>query len=329
MKKGYCKKGRRFVNPHIDSTKRSLIDIALWQLGFYNDKKARKPRPKKFKYPNSKRKLKENTPKVTWINHCTFLVNVGGLYLLTDPIWEDRCSPLSFLGPKRRHTAPLALENLPDIDIVLISHDHYDHLCRETVLKLQEINPGITWVVPLGVKKRLQKLGMRHIVEMEWWEETHIGIKGQEVIITSVPSQHYSGRGLFDRNSTLWAGYVVDFLQEKSQEKRLYFVGDTGYNRKDFKNIGEKFGEMDLSLIPIGTYDPGKFMGPVHICPKKAVKIHDEVGSLLSVGMHWKTFRLSSEGLDQPPYDLFCALKKEGIDPKYFRVLEPGQTINW
>ncbi len=328
MKKGYYKKGRRFVNPHIDSTKRSPIDIILWQLGFYNDKKERKPRPKAFKYPNSKRKLRESAPKVTWINHCTFLVTVGELHLLTDPIWGSRCSPLSFLGPKRRHLVPLALENLPEIDIVLISHDHYDHLCRETVLKLQEKNPGITWVVPLGVKKRLLKLGMYHIIEMEWWEETHIGIKGQEIIITSVPSQHYSGRGLFDRNTTLWAGYVVDFLQEKNQEKRLYFVGDTGYNRKDFKNIGEEFGEMDLSLIPIGTYDPGKFMGPVHVCPKKAVKIHDEVGSLLSV-MHWKTFRLSSEGLEQPPYDLFCALKKVGINPKSFRVLEPGQTINW
>lgn len=327
--KGFHKKGRRFVNPHIDSTKRSLIDIALWQLGFYNEDKSIKERPETFKYPNSKKKLKESAPKVTWINHCTFLVNVGGLHLLTDPIWGDRCSPLSFLGPKRRHSAPLSLENLPEIDIVLLSHDHYDHLCKQTVLKLQELNPGITWVVPIGVKKRLQKLGMRHIIEMEWWQESHIGIKGQEVIITAVPSQHFSGRGVFDKNTTLWAGYVVDFLREESQEKRLYFVGDTGYNRKDFKKIGKEFGEMDLSLIPIGTYVPGEFMGPVHICPTKAAKIHREVGSLLSVGMHWKTFRLSSEGLDQPPYDLYRALEKEGIDPKHFRVLEPGQTINW
>ncbi|MCB1110033.1 MAG: MBL fold metallo-hydrolase [Chlamydiia bacterium] len=327
--KGYYKKGRRFVNPHIDSTKRSLLDIALWQLGFYNDQKKPKARPEKFKYPNRKRKLKENAPKVTWINHCTFLVEVGGLRLLTDPIWGERCSPLSFLGPKRRHLAPLSLESLPEIDIVLISHDHYDHLCRETVLKLQEQNPGITWVVPLGVKKRLRKLGVRHILEMEWWQEAHLGIKGQEVIVTAVPSQHFSGRGVFDRNTTLWSGYVVDFLQENKQEKRLYFVGDTGYNQKDFKKIGKRFGEMDLSLIPIGTYVPGRFMQPVHICPTKAAKIHAEVGSLLSIGMHWKTFRLSSESLEQPPYDLYCALKKQGIDPKKFRVLEPGQTINW
>ncbi len=263
------------------------------------------------------------------MGHCTFLVNVENLHLLTDPIWSERCSPLSFLGPRRRHETPLALENLPKIDIVLFSHDHYDHLDKKTVLKLQEINPGITWVVPLGVKRILQKLGMRHIIEMKWWEETHIGIRGQEVILTAVPTQHYSGRGLFDKNRTLWAGYVVDFLQDKKQEKRLYFVGDTGYNRKDFKKIGEEFGEMDLSLIPIGTYVPRRFMETVHISPQKSATIHEEVGSQLSIGMHWKTFRLSSEDLEQPPYDLHCALEKRNIDPKTFRVIEPGQTINW
>lgn len=327
--KGHHKKGRRFVNPHIKRAKRSLIDIALWQLGFYNDQKSLKERPDTFRYPNSKRKLREGAPTVTWINHCTFLVSVGKLNLLTDPIWSKRCSPFSFLGPKRRHEAPLALENLPDIDIVLISHDHYDHLDRKTVRELQRKNPEITWVVPIGVKRRLQKMGMRHIIEMEWWQEVHLGMKGEEVVLTAVPSQHFSGRGLFDKNTTLWAGYVVDFVRPNKQEKRLYFVGDTGYNPKDFKKIGEEFGEIDLSLIPIGTYVPARFMAPVHICPKRAAAIHEEVGSLLSVGMHWKTFRLSSEGMEQPPYDLYCHLEKRGIDPKTFRVLDIGQTINW
>ena len=328
MKKGHHKKGKRFVNPHIDSTKRSLFDIALWQLGFYNDN-APTERPENFCYPNPKQKVRENAPKATWINHCTFLINVGDLHILTDPIWGERCSPFSFLGPKRRHETPLALEKLPRIDLVLLSHDHYDHFCKKTLLKLQELNPGITWIVPLGVKKRLQKLGMRHIIEMEWWEEAHIGTQGEEVKITAVPTQHFSGRGVFDKNKTLWTGFVVDFLRPNKQEKRLYFVGDTGYNSKDFKEIGNHFGEMDLSLIPIGTYVPGKFMNPVHIGPEKSAAIHQEVNSRLSIGMHWKTFRLSSEHLDRPPYDLYCALEKEGIDPKTFRVLEPGQTINW
>ncbi|NGX51338.1 MAG: hypothetical protein K1060chlam2_01204 [Chlamydiae bacterium] len=322
-------KGERFSNPNIDSSKRSLLDIALWQLGFYNDKRAPKAIPKNFRYPNSKRKPREGAPKVTWINHCTFLLNVDGLNLLTDPIWSNRCSPLSFLGPKRRHETPLALENLPRIDLVLISHDHYDHLDRETVLRLHAQCPDITWVVPMGVKRWFQKQGIKHVVELDWWQETELGIRGQEVVITAVPTQHFSGRGILDKNRSLWAGFVVDFIRPKKREKRLYFVGDTGYNRNDFKKIGEEFGEIDLSLIPIGTYLPHAFMDPVHIDPSKSAAIHNEVGSLLSVGMHWKTFRLSGEELDQPPYDLFRALKRRGIEPKNFRVLEPGQTINW
>ena len=323
------KKGRRFSNPHIDNTKRTLLDVALWQLGIYNDKRMPKPPPKTFRYPNSKRKPRKNTPKVTWINHCTFLVNVDGLNLLTDPIWSDRCSPLPFLGPKRRHETPLALENLPAIDLVLISHDHYDHLDKQTVLRLHEQNPGITWVVPLGLKRWFQRLGIKQVVELEWWQETELGIQGQEVVITAVPTQHFSGRTIFDKNRSLWTGFVIDFIRPKKREKRLYFVGDTGYNRKDFKKIGEEFGEMDLSLIPIGTYVPKDFMDPVHVNPKQSAAIHEEVGSRLSVGMHWKTFRLSGEELNQPPYDLYCALERKGIDPKSFRVLAPGQSINW
>ncbi|MEM8728136.1 MAG: MBL fold metallo-hydrolase, partial [Chlamydiota bacterium] len=268
-------------------------------------------------------------PRVTWINHCTFLVSVGNLSLLTDPIWSVRCSPLSFLGPKRRHEAPLTLEKLPRIDFVLLSHDHYDHFDTKTLLKLAELNPGITWIIPLGLKKRLHKLNFRHIIEMKWWEQIPIGMRGQEVVITAVPAQHFSGRGIFDKNRTLWTGFVVDFVHREKRDKRLYFVGDTGYNQKDFKKIGKEFGTMDLSLIPIGTYVPEAFMDAVHISPHKAVAIHDEVGSLLSVGMHWKTFRLSSEDLEQPPYDLYRALKQRGIEPETFRVLEPGQTINW
>ena len=336
-KKGYShdafrRRGKRFVNPHLDNARRSLVDITLWQLGFYNDRRLPKEAPKGFKYPNSKRKAKKTTPQVTWINHCTFLVEVDGLRVLTDPIWSDRCSPFDFLGPKRRHKPALKMKTLPAIDLVLISHDHYDHLDKKTVHALNERFPTITWVVPLGVKKWFEKQGLKHVVELAWWESSSLSFLSHlnlELKITAVPSQHFSGRGVFDKNRTLWAGYVVEFKRKKKRLKRLYFVGDTGYNRRDFKAIGKKFGEMDLSLIPIGTYVPHKFMDPVHIDPKKAVSIHREVKSRLSVGMHWKTFRLSGEDLDQPPYDLFCMLEKKEIDPKTFRVLNPGQTINW
>ena len=327
MKKGYhSKKGDCFSNPHIKSTKRSLIDIALWQLGYYNDKNPINQYPKEFSYPNPKCKLKENNPRVTWINHSTCLISIGNLSLLTDPIWSKRCSPFPFLGPKRRHTAPLPIENLPRIDMVMLSHDHYDHFDKTTLLKLKKLHPNILWIVPLGLKKRLHKLAIYHSIEMNWWEKRCISVQGEEVIIRSVPTQHFSGRGIFDTNHTLWSGFVVDFIRKK---KRLYFVGDTGYNEKDFKKIGITFKAMDLSLIPIGTYLPQAFMDPVHINPYKAVTIHQEVGSFLSIGMHWNTFRLSSEAIDRPPYDLYCALQQKNIDPKSFRVLEPGQTINW
>lgn len=336
-KKGYShdafqRKGKKFINPHIDNARRSLVDIALWQLGFYNDRKSPKRIPDDFCYPNPKRRPKKTLPQVTWINHCTFLVEIDGLRILTDPIWSERCSPLDFLGPRRRHAPPLKIKKLPSIDIVLISHNHYDHLDRKTILDLNERFPEITWVVPLGVKKWFDKQGFSQVIELAWWESSQLSLIKHpklEMSITAVPSQHFSGRGLFDKNSTLWAGFVVEFKRKKKKAKRFYFVGDTGYNRRDFKAIGKRFGEMDLSLIPIGTYVPHKFMDPVHINPNKAAKIHEEVHSRLSVGMHWKTFRLSGEELDRPPYDLYSVLEKKKVDPKTFRVIDPGQTINW
>ena len=333
MKEGFYKKGRRFFNPYIRSMKRSLFDIALWQLGFYKDRKHRvpNPMPKGFKYPNPSSSVfnDQSIPTVTWINHSTFFLKVGKVRVLTDPIWSERCSPFKSIGPKRIHQAPFQLDSLVAIDLLILSHDHYDHFCKDTVQRLYELNPHMLCVVPLGVKKRLHKLGIRNIIEMKWWDTTTVGIKGEHVSLTCVPSQHFSGRGVFDKNTTLWCGYVMDFVFDANIHKRAYFVGDTGYNDKQFKMVGDTFEYMDLSLIPIGTYDPEKFMSPVHIDPNDAVNIHQDVGSLMSIGMHWKTFRLSSEGMERPPYDLYQALHAKNLDHKEFRVLDPGQTIHW
>ncbi len=321
---------KKYINPFSDNNRRSIIDVALWQLGVYNDKAMPPSPPRDFLYPNPSEPLCSNTPQVTWVNHCTFFVSIDGINMLTDPIWSDRCSPVRFLGPKRMHPPPIGLENLPKIDIIFISHNHYDHLDRKTVMYLAAKNPEITCVVPKGLSRWFRRIGVTNVVELAWWEvETIVPKKGLELQVTSVPSQHFSGRGIFDKDKSLWSGFVVDIKRLSSDGKRMYFVGDTGYNPIDFKAIGKAFGQMDLSLIPIGTYVPHKFMDPVHIDPIKATKIHMEVNSKLSVGMHWKTFRLSSEGEWQPPYDLYLALKDENIDPLTFRVLEPGQTINW
>jgi N-acyl-phosphatidylethanolamine-hydrolysing phospholipase D len=328
----FYQEGERYINPHCQNTRRELYDVLLWQIGYYKDKRAPKHVPELFEYPNSQRQVQQDRPTVTWINHCSFLIQVDGLHLLTDPIWSQRCSPFDFLGPRRKHEPPLPLEALPHIDIVLISHNHYDHLDRKTVEKLHKRNPATLWIIPKGVGKWMQKQGITHYIELAWWEKIDLDVEGCPKLcltVTAVPSQHFSGRSLFDKNKSLWAGYVVDFNRDKRKKKRLYFVGDTGYNRKDFKAIGEKFKKMDLSLIPIGTYVPAQFMDPVHISPHKAVKIHQEVRSKMSIGMHWKTFRLSEEHLEQPPYDLYRALEKEKIDPKHFRVIDPGQQVNW
>ncbi len=327
----FNKKGSRFINPYCKKNKRGIVDLLLWGLGYYNDKSSSNI-PPNFSYPNPSKKVKHQNPTAMWINHCSFLIQIDGLHLLTDPIWSQRCSPFSFVGPRRKHQLPFSLEKLPPIDLVLISHDHYDHLDRQTVRKLHQLNPSILWVVPLGVGKWMNKQKITHVIELGWWDEVFLEVEGDpplEIKVSAVPSQHFSGRALFDKNQRLWVGYVIEFKRFKKRKKRVYFVGDTGYNTKDFKAIGKRFKEIDLSLIPIGTYLPKKFMEPVHISPKKAMLIHKEVNSKLSVGMHWKTFRLSGESLYQPPYDLYKALTQAKLNPETFRVLDPGQKINW
>lgn len=321
----------RFVNPHARAIRRSFVDVILWKMGFYDDAAKVPPIPEDFSYPVPERILDQSAPKVQWINHNTFMIHLMGLTFLTDPIWSKRCSPFKFLGPKRKHQAPFALRNLEKVDYVLISHNHYDHLDKATVKRLHALFPEIVWIVPVGVRHWFSKQGIHNVIELSWWEEVSLQAgydKSVELTITSTPAQHFSGRKISDFNKTLWSGWVVEAKKE-AEQKRFYFVGDTGYNPYDFKAIGKKWGRMDLSLIPIGCYSPRIFMAPVHIDPADAIKIHKEVGSTLSLAMHWKTFRLSDEGLHRPPFDLYLTLQEEKIDPMTFLAPFPGYEINW
>lgn len=328
-----CPKRRgRYINPHVRTIKRSLFDVILWQIGVYNDVFFPTKIPEDFSYPNPKETLDASKPSVMWVNHSTFFVQYQGITILTDPIWSERCSPFVFFGPRRLHHPPCTVEELPKIDIVALSHDHYDHFDNKSIQEIYKKNSQAIFLVPDGVKQRLLNLGIVNVYEHSWWESSALHFIKDDIVKvkwTFVPSQHFSGRGVFDKNKTLWGGWVLEFFHQDVLQKRLYFVGDTGYNPYDFVNIGKHFGEFDLSLIPIGTYLPHLFMAPVHIGPKQAVKIHKEVKSKLSVGMHWQTFKLSSEGQQRPPYDLFLAMEKQKLDPLSFRVLDPGQTINW
>ncbi|MCH9610312.1 MAG: hypothetical protein S4CHLAM81_03650 [Chlamydiales bacterium] len=310
-----------YKNPHQRHILRGFTHFLLWHFGYYNDPFPPEPPPNDFGFPNPQDCVDFDKPLATWINHSTFWVRAFGKNILVDPIWNERCSPFNFIGPRRRHAPPMEVDEFEDLDIVILTHNHYDHMDAPTIDRLYRHYPQIHFVVPRGVKRWFtRRYPEADVVELEWWSEhEHEGLK-----FTGVPAQHFSGRGLFDRNRTLWMGVVVE-----CEGKRIYFAGDTGYNNQDFKEIGQRFGSMDLSLLPIGAYAPRRFMRPVHVNPKDAVMIHQEVNSKQSLAGHWWTFRLSVEIANRPPYDLYCALQERGIDPLAFRAVMPGDSLNW
>lgn len=255
--------------------------------------------------------------RVTFINHSTFLIEGENICLITDPVFSDRASPLSWAGPKRMRQPGLAFNGLPKVDMVLLSHNHYDHLDIVSCLALkQQFDP--LFIVPLGVKEYLSKEGITQIYELDWQQFYAM----PEIQITSVPAQHFSGRGLLDRDRSLWCGYIIEY-----PAKKFYFAGDTGYHPTLFKEIGSTHGPFDLSLIPIGAHKPQWFMSPVHCSPAEAVLIHQETRSSLSIGMHFGTFPLADEGQDEPVSELKTALHVSGIDPAAFICLQEGGSL--
>lgn len=259
-------------------------------------------------------------PSLTWIGHATFLVRFAGLNILTDPQFSDRASPLSWAGPQRVVPPAYQVHELPEIDAVIISHDHYDALDVATVRQLATHNHQrpLTFLVPLGLKAWFDDLNIEsvNVVELDWGQSHRIN----SVTFTAEPSQHWGKRTLFDAFERLWASWVV-----ASGEHRFFFAGDTGYS-PHFKNIGNKYGHFDLALLPIGAYEPRWFMKPYHVNPEEAVKIHLDIKSRYSVAMHWGTFILSDEPLNEPPVKLAAALQKYHIPETRFEVLKHGQT---
>lgn len=312
--------GYRYCNSYDVDVRRSLWDLLLWKFGLYNDPLPRLSPSANFVYPAIAAPLEKDLPMAMWVGHSTFLLEVEGVVILTDPMWDFYCSPIPFKALKRRHDPPISLPDLPPIDVVLISHNHYDHLDVKTVRHLHTFHPQIQWIIPLGLSSWFLKRGIQKIKELDWWETFELK-QGQ---VTAVPAQHCSGRTLWDQNRTFWNGYVFE-----TKQKRLYFTGDTGYNPVDFKAIGARWSHMDLSMIPIGTYVPQKFMQPVHCSPWEAVQIHIDVQSRFSLGMHWKTFCLSGEPMDRPPYDLYLAMDAMKCSPSTFLPIDPGVYVNW
>ena len=272
--------------------------------------------------------------RVTWVNHATLLLQAEDLNILTDPIWSERCSPVSFLGP-RRHRAPgLRLRDLPPIDVVLVSHNHYDHLDVPTLHRLQwKFAPLI--ITPLGNSLLLKRHGIAtrstraagparapappqnrpsRATELDWWESVRVN---DHVEITCVPSQHFCARGLSDRNRALWGGFVI-----ATRSGNAYFAGDTGWG-SHFEWIRGRFQSIRLAMLPIGAYLPRWFMRPAHIDPAEAVEAHKVLGADVSVPMHYGTFRLSDEGEAQPVDDLRRAIASSGVSS--FEVIRHGE----
>ncbi len=310
----------RFQNPHIENVRRTLWDVILWKMGYYDDPHPKLSPPSSFVYPAKPKVLQRGLPTAVWVGHSTYLIEMEDLTILTDPVWDSHCSPIPFRSLRRLNEPPISLSDLPPIDLVLISHNHYDHLDAKTVAILNRFHPQIEWIVPEKLSRWFYKRGIQKVREIPWWGELSL----EKCKLTAVPAQHFSGRSLWDQNKTHWNGYVLE-----KGAKRLYFTGDTGYNGKDFKEIGKRFGSMDLSLIPIGTYVPRKFMQTVHISPQEAVQIHQDVNSFLSLGMHWNTFRLSDEPSDRPPYDLYLAMKEKKLPFEAFLPLDIGAYVNF
>lgn len=252
--------------------------------------------------------------QATWIGHSTFLIQYRGKNILTDPIFSDRASPVTFAGPLRYSDPALSINDLPPIDAVVISHNHYDHMDEATI---QAIGNRSKWLVPLGNAELLKQSGITNVVELDWWEDVKFG----DILFTLTPTQHWSGRGLFDRFKALWGSWAIDFTKDNS---KLWFGGDTGYNPIQFKEIGERLGPFHLSFIPIGAYDPRWFMKESHTNPEEAVKIHQDIRSAKSIGMHWGTFVLTSEPVEEPPIALRKAAKKAGLKEGEFITLPIG-----
>jgi L-ascorbate metabolism protein UlaG (beta-lactamase superfamily) len=255
---------------------------------------------------------------VTWIGHATALVQLGGINFLTDPHFSERASPVQFMGPKRWQRAGLSVSELPHIDVVLQSHNHYDHLDAGSVAALKQQRGGAPlFLVPLGLDRWIEGAGVKSVRKMDWWDR--IDVKGATV--TFVPAQHWSRRTLADTNTTLWGGFVV-----QAAGRSFYFAGDTGHG-PDFREIGARFGGFDLSLLPIGAYEPRWFMKSAHVNPEEAVKIHREVRSRRTVAIHWGTFPLTDEPLDRPLTDLAVARARHKLHAGEFVTLRHGETL--
>jgi L-ascorbate metabolism protein UlaG (beta-lactamase superfamily) len=298
--------GRRFYNPDAPGA-RGVFGVLRWKF-------SSRPEPS----PEFISDVEQSIPlrhvdgsglRITLVNHSTVLIQQRASNILTDPIWSERASPVSWLGPKRRRKPGVRMEDLPRIDAVLISHNHYDHLDLPTLRRIAARGHSTFIVASRGARLlRSERIDLVH--ELDWGESlTFSGFT-----VHCVPALHFSARGIFDRNKTLWCGYLIEY-----PDRLVYFAGDTGFG-SHFGQIREKFGPPNLALLPIGAYEPHWFMSPVHMSPEEALKAHKILGVKTSIAIHHGTFQLADDGIDTPQKKLI-ACRQDNL----FLILENGQ----
>ncbi len=258
-----------------------------------------------------------NEIRVTFVNHSTFLIQTDGMNILTDPIWSDWAGPLPYVGSKRVRSPGIRFEYLPVIDAVLVSHNHYDHMDIPTLKALGEKFSPL-FVTGLGNKKFLEKRVSGRVEELDWWEKTSLP-NGRSIYF--VPAQHFSGRAPWNIDKSLWGGFMIE-----SSPGQIYFAGDTGFG-EFFEQIHDRFPDIKVALLPVGAYEPRWFMSAVHLNPDDAVRAHQILKPRLSVGIHLGTFHLSDEGIDAPARQLEEAIKRHGVKPEDFIILDFGETV--
>jgi N-acyl-phosphatidylethanolamine-hydrolysing phospholipase D len=254
----------------------------------------------------------------TWVGHSTFLIQLESVNILTDPHWGERASPVTFAGPRRMVPPGLAFKDLPPIHAVLISHDHYDHLDAPTVGRIARAHDDAVFVVPLGLRPLLADMGVRRVVELDWWESTRV--RGLTLVCT--PAQHSAGRAWNDLNRRLWASWAV-----VGSAKRFFFAGDTGYF-SGFREIGERLGPFELTAMPIGGYSAYPARHPNHVNPEEALQAFQDVKGKLLVPMHWGTFDMNTEPFAEPPDRLLREARRRGLEAE-MKILAPGETLHW
>ena len=314
-----------FHNPWPDSVPHGFGDVLRWMRD--RRRTPRAPTPARGSFPTARPELTyprapRHLTTATWVGHSTVLLQTGGLNVLTDPMWGERAFPVQWAGPRRVMPPAIALDALPPLDIVLLSHNHYDHLDRSTVRQLARRHEDATWVVPLALGRYVRGFGARAVVVLDWGQVAEV--RGTTIRATS--ARHFSARRLGDRNRTLWCGFVLECAG-----RRFYFAGDTAYH-PEFAAIGVH-GPFDLVMMPIGAYDPRWFMHIVHLDPDEAVRAYADLTSAhpdapppLMLGIHWGTFRLTDEPMDEPPRRARECWRRAGLPDERLWIARFGET---